>query len=102
MSQNSLGDTTIGFICKAFTPHFSLKKLNLAYCKITARGAYNLFHSVTKFKPLEELVIDGNEIDGRRCKCLKDMLVHNRTLTLLSMNHCKLGPDGAVFVGQGL
>ena len=46
--------------------------------------------------------MDKNFLDGKKLRILKEFVGNNNGLTLLSMNQCRLGEEGAFFIAVGL
>ena len=74
----------------------------LTNCRITAKGANSLFVGLYRNLFLKELVLDRNYIDGKKCKNIRDVLLSNECLELLSMQQCSLGDEGAHSLASGL
>ncbi len=51
---------------------------------------------------MRELILDRNDLDGRRLRILKDFIGMNTGLLSVSMNSCKLYQEGAFLIAQGL
>ncbi len=51
---------------------------------------------------MKELTLDKNQIDGTKLRIIREMIIANKGLHVLNMNHCSLGEDGASYIAQEL
>ena len=102
LNSNNIGNNGIKQVASALGSISTLEKLNLSNCNFTAKGALPLFQILAKNSRLKELILDKNFLDGKRLRVLRDFIGNNNGLHYLSMNHCRLGEEGAYFISQGL
>lgn len=77
------------YLAKAISHGSKLKKLNLTSTKLTYKGCFSLFQALQRQgPPLRELVLDKNNIDGKRLRITREMLYNNKHLEVLQMNQC--------------
>ena len=65
-----------------------LEKLNFTCCKFTFKGATALFSVLSRNNKVKELVLDKNVLEGKKLRILREMLMNNNSLLVLSMNQC--------------
>ena len=51
---------------------------------------------------LKELILDKNHLEGKKLRVMRESMMHNTALSLLSMNNCGLEEEGTYFISQGL
>ena len=64
----------------------NLEKLNVTSCSFNFKGAQPLFQVLNRNFRLKELTVDKNHLEGKRLRILRETLLNNNGLQLLSMN----------------
>ena len=104
LSYNKLGDEGIKVVAGALSVRSRLQRLNLTCCdfRLETTGGYQLLSALSKNHSLLHITLDRNNLFGQRPTIFKDLFTANQSLQSMSMNHCKIGRMGSLFIADGL
>eukprot|EP00731_Ephydatia_muelleri_P004615 Em0002g791a len=102
LSSNTITASVASLLGMMLKENNTLKKLNLALCKLQPEGLEEVIKGVQVNTKLETLNLSHNIIDNKRASCLGMMLKENNTLKELNLALCKLQPEGLEEVIKGV